>query len=231
MKRTNTMRIRGRRGTAACVTLVSVLAMSFAFGVRSASAGRIDPPGHDDANHCINELGVDFNELYGISDQFRNRPCQAVSAGEHWVIGPLVWIVNFGSDSVYPDGYVASQPEPIDDFASKLVSIKVVIDGGTQQERVHVFSPSEALRTDIDIDQLDPGVWGAPYPVASMMPRMRPLSVGDHTFQVFVRLGAEHCDGFSTDPELSCLPGVLPSMDGEFAFSPPRLLTISTPEH
>ena len=226
MRQTNTMPIRGRRDTLACVTLASVLAMSLALGVSGASAGRIDPPGHDDANHCISsDFGVDFNELYGISDQFRNRDCQVVSAGEHWVIGPVVWIVNFGGDSVYPDGYVASEPEPIDDFASKLLSIKVLIDGGTKREKLHIFSPSAALRTDIDIDQLEPGVWGAPYPTASMMPRMRPLSVGDHTFQVFIELSAEHCDGFDTDPELNCLPG------GEIAFSPPRPLTISRPVH
>jgi len=225
MNRTNTMLIRGRRSAVACVTLASVLAMSFALGVSGASAGRIDPPGHDDANHCINAFDVDVNELYEISDQLRNFDCRVVSAGEHWVIGPLVWIVNHGAGSVYPDGYVAAQPEPIDDFTSKLVSITVVVDGDTTRERVQVFSPSEALRTDINISQLEPGAWAAPYPMASMMPRMRPLSVGDHTFQVFIELSAEHCDGFFTDPELSCLPA------GEFAFTPPRPLTISKPVH
>jgi len=198
--------------------------MVVAAGVGDASAGRIDPPGHSDGNHCLNEFDVDLNELYGVAEQFRNRDCQVVSAGEHWVIGPLVWIVNTGAGIVYPSGYTPSEPEPIDDFTSKL-SIRVVVDGGTTRERVRVFSPGEAVRTDINILQLEPGAWDGPYPMASMMPRMRPVSVGDHTFQVFIELSAEHCDGFFTDPDLSCLPA------GELAFTPPRPLTISTPVH
>src|SRR5262245_52058516 len=101
------------------VTLASVLALLVALGVGDAYAGRIDPPGYDDANHCLNEFDVDLNELYGITDQFRNRDCQVVSAGEHWVIGPLVWIVNTGAGIVYPSGYTPSESEPIDDFTSK----------------------------------------------------------------------------------------------------------------
>lgn len=55
---------------------------------------------------------------------------------------------------------------------------------------------------------------------------MRPLSVGDHTFEVFVELTAEHCDGFGTDSQSNCLPA------GEFSFTvQPRPLTISTPAH
>lgn len=220
-----TIAIRGHRRTAPWVTLAAMLAISFALGVSSASAGRVDPPGHRDANHCINAFGVDLNELYGVSDQFRNRDCRVVSAGEHWVVGPLSWIVNFGEDSIYPAGYVPAQPEPIDDFVSKLVSVRVVVDGGTARERIAVFSRSEVLRTDIDIYQLEPDddIWPAPFPMASMLPRMAPLSVGDHTFQTFVKLSAEHCDGFFADPELSCLPA------GEISFSGPFPLTISRP--
>ena len=142
MNQTNTMPIRSRWSAVTGLTLASVLAMSFALGVSGASAGRTDPPGRDDANHCINEFDVDLNELYGISDQFRNRDCQVVSAGEHWVIGPLVWIVNQGADSIYPNGYVQSQPEPIDDFTSKLVSIRVVVDGGTKRRGFESSRPA-----------------------------------------------------------------------------------------
>src|SRR5262245_24804215 len=99
----------------------------------ASAAGRIDPPGHDDANHCMNAFDVDLNELYGVSDQFRNFDCRAVSAGEHWVIGPLVWIVNDGANSIYPSGYTPSELEPIDDFAAKLASVRVVVDGGTKK--------------------------------------------------------------------------------------------------
>jgi hypothetical protein len=199
--------------------LLTFLAASFVIAVGTASAGRDDPPGDRDANHCINSFGIDLNELYGVPDQFRNRECQALSVGEHWVLGPLTWIVDDGIDSVYPDGYVPVSPDPIDDFAAKLVAVKVVVDGTTE-----VFAPSEALRTDINIEQLEPGTFGGPFPMASILPRLRPLSVGEHTFQPFIVLSAEHCDGFAPVEEENCLPS------GEIPFAPPRVITVTTPQ-
>ena len=140
------------RGIAVFAALLTLVATSLVYGVGNASGGRDDPPGDRDANHCINAFGVDVNELYGISDQFRTRECQVLSAGEHWVLGPLFWFVDDGVDSLYPDGYVPLLADPIDDFAEKLVAVKVVVDGTAQ-----VFSPSEALRTDITFNQLVPG--------------------------------------------------------------------------
>jgi hypothetical protein len=207
------------RGVAGLMALLALLAASLVFGVGSTSAGRDDPPGRD-ANHCINEFGVDLNELYGVSDQFRTRQCQALSAGEHWVLGGFVWIVDDGVDSLYPDGYVPVSPNPIDDFAAKLVAVKVVVDGTAQ-----VFSPSEALRTDITFEQLEPDGVEDPGPMASMLPRMNPLSVGEHTFQPFIVLDAMHCDGIAPNEEENCLPA------GEIAFGPERLIIVTTPEH
>ena len=189
------------------------------FAVGAASAGRVDPPGKD-ANHCVNSFGVDLNELYGVSDQFRNFECRALSAGEHWVLGPLTWFVDDGIDSVYPDGYVPMSPNPIDDFAAKLVAVKVVVDG-----TAHVFSPSQAMRTDITSEQLQPDGVEDPGPLASMLPRLRPLSVGEHTFQPFIVLSAEHCDGLAPVEEDNCLPA------GETPFAPPRVITVTTPLH
>jgi hypothetical protein len=199
--------------------LLTFLAASLVIAVGTASAGRDDPPGDRDANHCINSFGIDLNELYGVPDQFRNRECQVLSAGEHWVLGPLAWIVDDGIDSEYPDGYVPVSPNPIDDFAAKLVAVKVVVDG-----KVQVFSPSEALRTDINIEQLEPGTFGDPLPMASILPRLRPLSVGEHTFQPFIVLSAMHCDGFAPVEEENCLPA------GEIPFAPPRVIIVTTPQ-
>jgi len=202
--------------------LAAVLAAALVLGAGSASAGRVDPPGDPDANHCVNAAGVDLNVLYGVSDQFRTRECQDISAGEHWRV-PLVWIVNFGADSVYPPGYTPADPDPIDDFVTKLVAVKAVLDGGTLQEHTLVFAPSEALRTDINAEQLEPGFWGAPYPMASMQPRLAPLGVGDHTFQLSIVLSALHCDGIAPNVDENCLPA------GEVPFTPTRPLIISTP--
>ena len=214
------MSTRRPRGFAVFAALLTLLTTSLAYGVGNASGGRDDPPGDRDANHCINSFGVDFNELYGVSDQFRNFECRAVSAGEHWVLGPLIWFVDDGVDSLYPDGYVPLSPNPIEDFAEKLVAVKVVVDGTAQ-----VFSPSEVVRTDITLEQLAPDGVADPGPMASMLPRLRPLSVGEHTFQPFIVLSAQHCDGIAPVKEENCLPA------GEIPFGPPRPVTVTTPEH
>jgi hypothetical protein len=212
------MSIHRSRRVAGRAALSTFLAASLVFAVGTASAGRDDPPGQD-ANHCVNSFGVDLNELYGVSDQFRNFSCQVVSAGEHWVLGPLTWIVDDGVASLYPDGYVPVSPNPIDDFAAKLVAVEVVVDGTAQ-----FFSPSEALRTDITFEQLEPDGAEDPGPMASMLPRLRPLSVGEHTFQPFIVLSAQHCDGLAPVEDENCLPA------GEIPFGPPRVITVTTPQ-
>lgn len=184
--------------------VLAVLATSMLFSLR-AEAGRVDPPGHQDANHCVSSFGVDLNDLYGVSDQIRMFDCRVISAGEHW-IRPLWWITQAAADSVYPPGYVPAHAAPLDDFLSKLTAVGFVIDGGTSRERAYVFDPSGIVRTDIDAEELEPGAWGAPFPMASILARLRPLSVGDHFVEVFVVLSAEHCDGFTTDPDSSCVP-------------------------
>jgi hypothetical protein len=190
-------------------------------GISSAAAGRPDPPGKD-ANSCVNSFGVDYNALYGISDQFRTFECRQITAGEHW-IAFTVWITDDGADSVYPEGYVPSEPAPVDDFVSKVDAVKVVVDGGTSREKTQSFTASQAIRTDVNAEELEPGAWPVPSPMASILPRVRPLSAGIHTFEIIVVLSAVHCDGLGADPDLQCLPA------GEIPFIPPRQLTVITP--
>jgi hypothetical protein len=172
---------------------------------RVESAGRVDPPGHQDGNHCVNVFDVDLNDLYGVAEQIRVFECRVISAGEHW-IRPIWWITNTEAGSVYPVGYVPALAEPIDDFVAKLTGVRFVIDGGTLRERSYTFDASGIVRTDIDAEEVEPGAWGAPYPMASIMARLGPLSVGPHFVEAFIVLGAEHCDGFTTNPDFSCLP-------------------------
>jgi hypothetical protein len=200
----------------------SVVSASLVMAAGGASADRPDPPGHIDANHCVNSFGVDLNDLYGVSDQFRTFECRVISAGERWV--PLLtWVTN-DTNLVYPPGYVPSLPAPIDDFLAKLVAVEVVIDGGTRLEQTHVFDPGDIVRTDITAEDVNPGAWGSPFPMASMLPIMPPGVVGNHTFEPILVLSAEHCDGFGPDPELQCLPA------GEISFGL-RPLNITPPEH
>ena len=135
-------------GTRALVALAAVFAASLTVGAGGASAGRVDPPGHQDANHCFWFSGVDVNELFGVPEQFHHFLfCRELSAGEYW--RPFVsWIAGDGVDSVYPAGYVPLSPLPIEDFVAKL-TVKVVTDGGTPKQKTYVFSPAAAVRTDI----------------------------------------------------------------------------------
>lgn len=181
-------------------------------------------PASPTGNHCVNGFDVDYNTLFGISDQFRTFECRTISAGEHW-IPFLFWATDDGVDSVYPEGYVSLHPAPVDDFVAKLVAVKVVVDGGTARESTQSFSASEVTRTDINAEQLQPGDWPVPTPMAALLPRRRPASLGEHTFQVFVVLGAEHCDGLGAVRELQCLPA------GEIDLTGPRPLGITPPTH
>jgi hypothetical protein len=106
-----------------------------------------------------------------------------------------------------PPDYVPGAETPLEDLVAKLDAVKVVVDGGTKQERTTVFSPAEALRTDVTWDQLDahnPEV--PPFPTAATLPRMRPLKVGEHTVEVVWVLGAMHCDGLGASVADNCLP-------------------------
>ena len=212
-----------RRVLRFAVMALVVLAASLASGVGGASAARVDPPGHEDANHCFWFFsGVDLNELFGVPEQFHHfLSCtEDLSAGEHW--RPFVtWIAGDGVDSVYPAGYVPLRPQPIEDFVAKL-TVKVVTDGGTPKQKAYVFSPAEAVRTDITLDQLEPDA--PPLGLAVTMPRMKPLSVGAHSYEVTWVLSAQHCDGLGAVVEENCLPaGELPIDGGP--------LTVSTPAH
>jgi hypothetical protein len=208
-------RAAGRR---ALVALAAAVAASLALGAGGASASRVDPPGHQGANQCIFFSGVDLNELFGVPEQFTHFFCRELSAGEHW--RPFApWIADDGVDSVYPAGYVPSRALPIEDFVAKL-TVRVVTDGGTHQQKTYVFSPVEAVRTDITLDQLDPD---APHwAMAVTMPRMKPLSVGAHTYEVTWVLSAQHCDGLGGVVEDNCLPaGEIPIDGGRLPVTTP----------
>ena len=143
-----------RRVVRFAVTALVVLAASLAVGVGGASASRVDPPGQPDANHCLFFSGVDLNELYGVPEQFHHLACPE-GPQRRRVLAPVRY-VDRGErvDSVYPPGYVPSRPQPIEDFVAKL-TVKVVTDGGTPQQKTYFFSPAAAVRTDISLDQLE----------------------------------------------------------------------------
>jgi hypothetical protein len=201
--------------------VATVLAIAAIAGERT-SAGRLDSPGHEDANRCLNEFGIDLNQLYGVTAQMQTGDCGEQTAGEQWVV-PLSWIVHTGNGSVYPPGYTPSSPLPIEDFAAKLVAVKIIVDAGLSSEKTHYLAAADVLRTDIDTDALMPGAFDETYPIASILPILLPLSVGDHTYQPFLLMRAQHCDGFGTVVRNSCLSA------GEVRFGPRRALRVTAP--
>jgi hypothetical protein len=172
-------------------------------------------------NACVHPVtGVDLNELFGVPEQLVTA-CGGPTVGEHW--RPFAFY--FGaeaSDAVYPPGYVPLHASPVDDVLAKL-TITVVTDGGTRQEKTHTFTPSDedAFRTDLTVHDINPAFPDLPGFI--LIPRMAPLSLGHHTYQFFWVFTAQHCDGLSTDEAESCLAA------GEHALSL-RSFDVSLPD-
>lgn len=212
------MKVRRRQLSCLVATVLVIAATAGEW----TSAGRLDSPGHEVGNRCLNEFGIDLNQLYGVTAQMQTGGCRQQTAGEQWIV-PLWWIAHTGNGSVYPPGYTPSSPVPIQDFASKLAAVKIVVDAGLSSEKTHYLAAADVLRTDIDTDSLYPGAYDERYPVASILPLLLPLSVGDHTYQPFLLMRAQHCDGFDTVVRNSCLPA------GEVPYGPTRALTVTAP--
>jgi hypothetical protein len=190
-----------RRVVAAAGAITAALALA----VPPASAA---PPTRD--NNCVHpSSGISLNELFGVPEQFVGPICGGPTAGEHWR-PVLSYFGADASDAVYPPGYVPLYPNPVDDILAKL-TIKVVIDGGTSQQKTYTFSPTDedAFRTDVRIHDLNPAF--PDIPSFFIIPRMAPLSPGHHTHELIWVLSAPHCDGLSADEDVSCLPA------GEFS--------------
>jgi hypothetical protein len=157
-------------------------------------------------NNCVHPSGISLNDLFGVPEQFvHHLICRdQLTAGEHW--RPLQsYFGAEASNAVYPEGYVPLYASPVDDILAK-VALQVVIDGGTSQQKTYTFFPTDAdtFRTDLRIHDLNPAF--PDIPSFFIIPRMAPLSPGQHTYQLIWVQSAEHCDGVSVDYSTSCLP-------------------------
>ena len=179
-----------------------------AAGAVTALLISVVPPASGDQpsreNNCVHPVsGVNLNELFGVPEQLVYA-CGGPTVGEYW--RPFVGY--FGaeaSDAVYPPGYVPLHASPVDDALAK-ITIQVVTDGGTREEKTYSFSPSDedAFHTDVTLHDINPA--NPDLPGFIVIPRMAPLSLGHHTVQLFWVLTAQHCDGLSTEEAESCLP-------------------------
>jgi hypothetical protein len=206
-----------RRQTLVAIIAVGAVTASLAMAVPPAGAAL---PARD--NDCLHPTsGVSFNELFGVPEQFALPFCDGFTVGEHWRPA-MNYFGAEASDAVYPPGYVPLHASPVDDILAK-VTVKVVIDGGTRQEKTYTFSPTDtdAFRTDVRVHELNPAF--PDIPSFFIIPRMAPLSPGHHTYELVWVQSAPHCDGISTDADVSCLPA------GEFSVVV-RSADVSIPE-
>jgi hypothetical protein len=105
-----------------------------------------------------------------------------------------------------PPGYIPSRATPIEDLASKLKTVKVVLDRGSNRQSTVVVPAAAALRTDRTFRDFSPSDFSQPYPMGVTIPKLAPLDPGDHSAEVIWTLTAQHCDGFTDVEEYSCLP-------------------------
>jgi hypothetical protein len=156
-----------------------------------ASAG---PPA---AEECVHPDGVNLNQLHSTPERIVTDVCTVVAAGERWA--PATgWLTNTSHEAI-PAGYVPARPTPIEDFNSKVLTVRYVVDAGTRQQRTYSFSAAEALQT---------GLTHPPsgLPLTGIVTVLRPLSVGSHTVDIYVTLSTDHWDGFDVDPAFDLIP-------------------------
>jgi len=159
-------------------------------------------------SHCISP-NADLNVVYGIAEQIVAAFCPHLNAGQQWRTAS-VWIVNDTFELV-PERFEPAEATPVEDFLAKFSAVKVVIDAGTPQEKTVVFpndgtlftGPASLLGGSLNEVLISPITLG----------KLQPLSVGEHTLELYWVLSDEHCDGLGTVRDDNCLPA------GEFFYT------------
>lgn len=194
----------------------------------------VDPGGPTVPALCAAPWGVDLCAATGVTTAFAiptDWGAADVPAGSWWT--PLVgWATNApgglpGVPLSYRDGYATRfRNDPMQDFVSKLVRLRVVVDPGTSAEHAYeIADPARFARLATIADFWGSGNLGPPEVDAGQwmayVPMLRPLAVGAHEVHVVYTLSAESCDGFPSfaGEPLSfegghCLPA------GDFAMMP-----------
>ncbi|MFJ5546429.1 hypothetical protein [Streptomyces sp. NPDC093225] len=194
------------RATVVSAVLATVLAAAAA-GVGTVQAQAQGQAAVPPADHnCLDPEGTNVNTFLGISERIIGPPaCREAFVGEQWVRTFPSWgTAASGDHARYPRGYTPALFNPMDDFLSKFLGVRIVQDIGTAQEKSYTFGP-EVIRRIAEFDGLPFAYFGSP-PLSS-------LSAGTHTTTVFMRLSAEHCDGLGRRRAENCLPG------GELAYT------------
>jgi hypothetical protein len=175
----------------------------------------------------VSDNGTDVERYFGIhrgsnviwpNIQGISPPCLTVVKGNtfHRAHG---WITQLRSRAVYPEDYQPVHPAPMADFLSKLTHSRYVIsrDGRVeitrtvgrpalfQRAKLGQFgdlfvAPDTTLVPGATIEARSPE-WTTLEPFDA-----GELPAGEHTIEIYWTLSAAHCDGFTSDLALSCLP-------------------------
>ena len=159
---------------------------------------------------CIAPWGTDLCAATGINTAFATPfflGGQPVPVGNWWT--PILgWAVNARGGLLpeypltYRPDYVPAYPnDPMQDFISKIVKFTLIIDPGTRQERTYVYDQPATYEVFMKVgDFWPPGIFGDPRLDSAqwmeVVPKLHPLSPGDHELHAIWTLSAEHCDGF-----------------------------------
>jgi hypothetical protein len=197
------------RSSQACAILTALgLSVGFMSGVAEAAPPR--------EHSCPSPFfpNSDLNERYGVNERIIGPPgCRQAFAGEQWVRAVPPWITAEDDRTAgYPSEYVPDLPNPIDDFNAKFKGARYVIDAGTAQEKTVTAGP-EILRKGFEVPEDLPGFGGLPFS-SPVSPVFHPLSVGNHTINVFVTMSARHCNGLTPVPRAALGLGPAPAPDG-----------------
>lgn len=202
---------------AASLSLIGVLLVPG--GTSSAS------PSPSPSTACLSDNGTDVGEYFGVRGdvvwpniQGLSPSCLTVGQGNRFVRAHG-WITQLSGRAVYPDGYGPDHRSPMADFLSKLTRSRYVIsrDGQVEISRVvegralfghaHLgrfgdlfVAPDTTLVPGATIEARSPE-WTTLEPFDA-----RHLPVGEHTIEIYWTLSEAHCDGFTRDTALSCLP-------------------------
>lgn len=178
---------RFRRGV---IVTVGLLLTSLSLGASESSAApkTVTP--------CITPSGLDLNERYGVSEAIVAPFCTEVDSGRRWRV-TTPWSMSPTFDAV-PDGFEPVGETPVEDFVTKFIGVKYVVDPGTSQEKTYAFGNVD------DLTIIDDGVVVLVNPIT--LGRLRPSSVGDHVVDSYLLFSAMHCDGLAASLEENCLP-------------------------
>lgn len=193
-------------------------------GLSGTGDSDFDPASDTEGNHCVNAAGFDLNAVLVVSEQIVAGRCGAIVNSGEFYVPYYAWYTNLpdgipgdpgcphpsgcpampvvypSATTDFPEPYVPDKDAPMEDFLSKLESVRYILDG--HKEYIYPGEDIVKLLTLGDI-----GGNGPPMaPLAVLIAKLNPASIGVHRVQMILNLSKIHCDGLGTNWYQHCLP-------------------------